>query len=591
MNKKNFIFLPLAGMLVACNPGANPETYEFVPDVLPDAAAETISGLAQVSTLTGTDDPDDEIANSTFDRTISIVFSTSGSAVVSGDEKGIVSVSGNDVTVDNTKNKETIRYELSGSTSDGFLKIYGSKKQALVLNGVSITNPNGAAINNQCKKRCFVVVNGTNTLSDGASYTDTPDSEDEKAAFFSEGQLIFSGSGTLTVTAKGKAGITSDDYVRFLDAPTVKVQSSAGHGVRGKDAVIVSGGTIEASVSAAMKKGFSSDSLVRIEGGATTIKVTGGTALDEDGEYSGSSGIKADKAFEMLSGSLTITNTGQGGKGISGDMDGWFQGGTVSVTVTGSNYGKSNNNGPGGGNSSSTTDNTVGAKGIKFDGNLWFSGADVLSRSSSHEGIEAKGTIVITGGSVYSASKDDAMNAGSHFLIAGGTVFAQSTGNDGIDANGNCYLTGGTLYAIGSGSPEVAVDANTEKGFKLYVVGGTLFSIGGLESGASLVQACYGISSWKGSTLYALSDSKGATLGCFKTLSSASRLSLVVSGADLKAVKAGVTSSGGTSWWDGTVITGGSASGGSDATLSQYTSGNGFGPGGGPGGFGPGGRW
>ena len=156
MKKLYLLFLPLAGMVVACNHGFDPETFEFVPDVLPDAAAEMIAGLSEVPTLTGTDDPDDEIANSSFDRTISIVFSPSGSASVSGDEKGIVSVSGNDVTVDNSKTKETIRYELSGSTSDGFLKIYGSKKQALVLNGVSITNPNGAAINNQCKKRCFV---------------------------------------------------------------------------------------------------------------------------------------------------------------------------------------------------------------------------------------------------------------------------------------------------------------------------------------------------------------------------------------------------------------------------------------------------
>ena len=284
--KKLIVFsLPLAILCVACiDGGIHPENNEFVPDVLPSSEAETIAALSQVPVLTGTDDPEDDIASATFERTIRIVFSRTGNAQVTGDEKGIVSVSGNDVTVDNTKNKEVIRYELSGATDDGFLKIYGSKKQALVLDGVSISNPNGAAINNQCKKRCFVVVNGTNSLTDGTAYTDTPSDEDEKAAFFSEGQLIFSGTGSLTVTARGKAGITSDDYVRFLDGPTVKVSSSAGHGVRGKDAVIVSGGTIEASVSAAMKKGFSSDSLVRIEGGVTTLKVSGGTALDDDGE-------------------------------------------------------------------------------------------------------------------------------------------------------------------------------------------------------------------------------------------------------------------------------------------------------------------
>lgn len=129
------------------------------------------------------EDSDDDIANTTFARTISIVFGSAG-ATVTGDETGIVSVSGNDVTVDNTDTGEIIRYELSGTASDGFFKIYGNKKQALVLKDLDLTNPNGAAINNQNKKRTFVVLEGRNKLADGKKYTDTPDDEDEKAAFF-----------------------------------------------------------------------------------------------------------------------------------------------------------------------------------------------------------------------------------------------------------------------------------------------------------------------------------------------------------------------------------------------------------------------
>ena len=117
------------------------------------------------------EDADDDIANTTFDRTISIVFSDAG-ATVSGNADGIVTVVGNDVTVNNTT-QEAIRYELSGSAADGFFKIYGEKKQAIVLNSLDLTNPNGAAINNQNKKRTFVVVNGTNRLADGKN-TPTP---------------------------------------------------------------------------------------------------------------------------------------------------------------------------------------------------------------------------------------------------------------------------------------------------------------------------------------------------------------------------------------------------------------------------------
>ena len=165
-----------------------------------------------------------------------------------------------------------------------------------------------------------MVVNGNNSLADGNAYTLTPDGEDEKAAFFSEGQLIFSGSGSLTVSAKGKAGITSDDYLHFMASPTVKVTSNAGHAVRGKDAVIVSDGVLEATATAAMKKGVASDSLVLFNGGVTTVSVSGGTAYDdEDQEYKSAAGIKADQLFVMNAGTLTVTSSGSGGKGISGD--------------------------------------------------------------------------------------------------------------------------------------------------------------------------------------------------------------------------------------------------------------------------------
>lgn len=99
------------------------------------------------------------------------------------------------MTVNNAKG-ELLIYELKGSSANGSFKVYGAKKQAIVLNGVSLTNPAGAALNNQNKKRTFIVVKGTNTLSDGASaaYAQVGE-EDCKAVLFSEAQLIFSGGG------------------------------------------------------------------------------------------------------------------------------------------------------------------------------------------------------------------------------------------------------------------------------------------------------------------------------------------------------------------------------------------------------------
>ena len=542
--------------------------------------AASTSGVTGPTTFTLTQDEEDLVAGTEFDRTITITFSDNGGATVTGDENGIVTVKGNQVTVDNTSTKEKVKYELKGSTSDGFLKIYSKNKQALVLNGVSITNPTGAAINNQGKKRCFVIVNGNNLLADGASYAESE--EDEKAAFFSEGQLIFSGEGSLEVKAVGKAGITSDDYLNFLDGPAIKVSSTAGHGVRGKDAVYVNGGSLSVQTSAHMKKGIASDSLVVFNGGVTQVAVTGGTDYDEeDQEYKASAGVKADQVFVMNAGSLTITNSGQGGKGISGDGVAFFQGGTVDVSVTGSNYGKSSSGfGPGGwGGSSSSSDNSKSAKGIKFDGNIYISDGSISAKATNHEGIESKGRIEITGGTVYAQSKDDAINSAGMMAVTGGFVCAYSTGNDGMDANGNLYMEGGVVYAIGSGSPEVAMDANTEQHYTLYVNGGTLFALGGLEGGAVTSQKCYS-ASWATKKWYSITV--GDNTYAFLTPSSGGS-GLVVSGASQPAVKSNVTVTGGTGIFNGMGVVGGTVSGGSDVSLSAYSGGNGGPAMGGPG--------
>lgn len=516
-----------------------------------------------------------------YDRIVQVVFSTSGDATVTGTGDSVsATVNGNDVTVTNTSAKK-VMYHVSGSTTDGYLKIYSGRKQGITLNDASIKNTRGAAINVQGLsstpnkgKRVDVVLKGSSTLADGANYTLTPSTEDEKAALFSEGQIVVSGEGSLAVTATGKAGITSDDWVCFASG-SINVSSSAGHGVRGKDYILVKGGTVNVNVSAAGKKGFSSDSLVRFEGGATTLAITGNTVVTtEDGvrDTSGTAGVKADQLFEMIDGTLTITNSGMGGKGISCDGAAYFRGGEVDITVTGSNFGSSSGggHGPGGGPGGSSRDNSVGAKGIKVDGNIEISGGVITVKASSHEGIETKGTLTVTGGEVYSQSSDDAINSASTMTISGGVVCAYSTGNDGLDANGNCYIQGGVVYVIGKTSPEMAIDANTEGGYKLYIQGGTIIAIGNLENGAQLTQNCYQASSWTKNVWYSITV--GDNTYAFKTPSSGGT-KLVVSGAQQPTVKKSVTVSGGTEMCNGMLVAGPEVSGGSNVSLTNYSGG------------------
>ena len=555
--KKVFIYILLltAGM-VAC-------TEQNTPD-----NQGSSSGTGSVTDTTTTVTPTDTTITTT--DTIRIAWN-GAAATVEGSNSGVEITSENGYVTVNSTVKD-ITYILSGNGS-GQLTIYGTNRHQLQLDGLTLVCSDGPAINNQCKKSCFVVLNGTNSLSDGSTYADSD--EDRKAAFFSEGQIIFSGSGSLSVTGNYKHAIASDDYIQFAESTGSLTLKAASDGIHANDGVYFDGGVFGIT---AGSDGVQCDSMIIVNGGELTISAEG-------------DGIQSDTASITINGgAITITNAGD--KGISAFADIIVTDGTIRVT---SKYkclkaGKKDD-----------YDNVISAgniiisggdiqaicTGTSSSGGGWGGWGSSSSDSSSPEGIEAKGTITITGGKVYSQSSDDAINAGGDLTVSGGCVCAYSTGNDGMDANGNMYIKGGLVYAICSGSPEVALDANTEGGKKLYVQGGTLVAIGGLESGSSLTQSCYQASSWSKNTWYALTV--GDEVFAFKTPSSGGS-GIVVSGASTPTLKSGVSASG-TAIFNGMAYYPATASSGSNVTLSSYSGGNsGGGPGGGgPGGGGPGG--
>ncbi len=587
------LLLPVL-VLGSCN---KQEIENNTPSTQNNSGNGSTSGT-EIQTPEIEDDEDDTFSQENFPYLVSITYDGS-SATVSGDEALDdlldVQTDGAHVTI-TYSGSENVIYKLSGSSANGRFKLYSEKKQALWLSGLNLTNPSGAAIDNQSGKRTFVYIEGSNSLADGssASYTTSGD-EDMKAVFFSEGQLIFSGpsSGTnkLTVTAnnaQGKSGIASDDYVRLFTGANVSITAgaSAGHGIKVNDYVRLSDGTLDITTKAAMKKGITSDDFVLVEGGTTTITVSGGVAYDsDDKEYSGTAGIKADNYFAMTGGKVTITNTGAGGKGVragnysyytaNGSLaNSYISGGTLTITTSGSES------------------NDVSSKAIKigykegsgrnyvYGGNLVISGGDIVTNASKSETVEVKGQLTITGGSLYAySSADDAINSQGEMNITGGYVYGHSTGNDAIDANGDMKLSGGYVFAVCTkGSPEVALDANTESGYKLYINNGaTVVAYGGLESSYSASQSVYSMSG-SANAWNALYDGS-SFIAAFKAPSNLS--SFAVSAPSLSSGYQDVSVSG-TTYCNG-VWASSNISGGSSVSLSTYTGG------GGPGGGGPGG--
>ena len=502
-------------------------------------------------------DEEDALENSTFTTEVAIDMANPTAKTENGVE---ITVNGGHITANHGSTKN-ICYVVSGTTTNGSFTVVGDKKYEIKLNGTNITNPDSAALNLLSGKRAYVVlVDGTsNTLTDGTSGS-------QKGALYCKGKLLFNGSGQLSVVGNTNNAIHSADYIVFRKGNNIYAKSTANHGIKANDGVFINGGIINVEVSAAAAKGINCESNIVVNGGRTTVITTGdGTYDSTDKEAKGAACIKTDSVFTINAGELWLKSTGSGGKGINVDMQANFNGGSVYVITEGSQY-KSNND-------------TSSPKGIKADGNINISGGTIWVRTSGNngEGIETKSQLYISGGQVASYAYDDAINSKGDMTITSGYVYAHGKNNDGLDANGNMYIKGGLIYAICSGTPEVAIDANTEGGKKLYLTGGTIVALGGLESGSSLSQSCYQ-ASWSKNTWYTMTV--GENTFSFRTPSSGGS-GLVVSAATTPTLQSGTSVSGGSSFFGGIGIAGGTISGGSSVSLSSYTSGNSMGGGGG----------
>ena len=527
------------------------------------------------------------------------------SATVSGAHVTIIQ--GNTADVDG----DEITYSLSGTSTDGEFALAGSYKCTVQLNNVTLTNPGGAVINITNKKRIQISAkSGTeNTLTDGSN-------GEQKGCIYSKGQIQLQGNGTLNVYGNTAHAIKCGDYVSIKNL-TLNIKKSVKDGINsnkyflmksgtvtisgvGDDGiqadletddtttsettdhedensgnVYLEGGTLNVSITAAAAKGIKSAGALIIKDGTINVTTSGNGAYDStDRDAKGCAGLKSDGNMAISGGTITLKSTGTGGKCIKADGTLTVSGGTISASSTGSQYRYSSYY-------------TASAKAIKSDGAMVISDGTITASSSTHEAIETKSTLDISGGYVYASSSDDAINSASHMTITGGYVMANSTGNDGLDANGNMYIKGGNVFAICSGSPEVGLDANTEGGYKLYITGGNIVAIGGLENGSSLsgVTAKQASSYTKGST-YALYNN-GTLAMAFKVPSNSRMGSgMVVVTSGTPTLSSGASGSG-TTFWNGYGYS--TASGGSSVSLSTYSGNSGGGPGGWGGGGG--GRW
>ena len=415
------------------------------------------------------------------------------------------------------------------------------------------------------------------------------------------GQYFLMKSGVLDIS-----GVTDDGIQCDIDDTDVgSTGETADHEDEDSGNIYLAGGQITINTAGIAAKGVKSEGDLIVKGGVIAITTTGkGKWDEEDVKTKAAACLGSDAKVVIAGGTLTLTSTGAGGKGINCDAAFEMSGGEVTIVTQGALYyhnGTTENTNYTGNTDNVNSDYYSSSKGVKADGAITISGGkiSVATAGRNAEGIESKTSMLISAGEVTVNSYDDGLNVGgdgSDLIISGGYVYSRALNNDGIDGNGNVYVKGGLVYAIGANSPEVAIDANSEEQKKLYVQGGTLIAVGGLESGAQISGGvCKQVSSFTSEAWYALYNGS-ELVAAFKTPAASSSSSgggrpgggpggggskkLVVYTASTPALQSGVTVSGGTSYFDGAANIGGTVSGGSSVTLSDYTSSGG--PGGRP---------
>lgn len=292
-------------------------------------------------------------------------------------------------------------YQIAGTLGDGALIVESGEnaKITLVLGGVSIKNSTGAAIQISTADDVTIELaeGTTNVLQSGEEVDIAAATESKEAsggALQSKADLKIKGKGSLTVLGYLNNGIHCTKDLKIKNG-NISV-TALGHGIKGKNSVTVSGGTVTVTSG---KDGITSDETENEEKGFVTI---------EDGE-------------------IIITSVGDG---VSAETTLTVTGDVISII-----------SGGGSANAQQKTDNMR---------DWWdFDNSASDDNSASCKGLKAGKALVISGGSITIDAQDDALHTDGDMTISGGECIL-STGDDGAHAALSLTVLDGKITVLTS---------------------------------------------------------------------------------------------------------------------------------------------
>ena len=415
-------------------------------------------------------------------------------------------------------------YRVSGAFSGQLVVNCGDFHGAvyIMLEGVSVTCETGPALYvAQCDKTVLYLVEGTeNAFRDGEGYVLTEGQKERLGAgIYSADDLSVEGEGSLTVTGRNADGIRTKDALTVTGG-TLTVYG-ADEGLQGSDSVDIQGGNITLY---AYGNGISTTKGdVTVSGGNVTIVSAGdGIDAEEDITVSGGNvtattyggwenyaaaelaGISADglkgKNVAVTGGSLTLNTAGDG---INGD-DVRVEAGEISISA--------------------------GDDGLHADGELVISGGAV-SIAQSYEGAEAE-RVRVTGGVISAAAENNGVSAGADGFAVEGAALITLTAPCCVKSEGDMRIEQGSLWLVSDGA-EAPVSAGA-----CAVTGGTLVlgmastdTALVLEGGEIPASLLFGLGvSQPAGTAITLADADGQEILAFETAADCGAV-LVASGA------------------------------------------------------------
>ncbi len=290
----------------------------------------------------------------------------------------------------------------------------------LVLSNATLKSTDSPAIYIVNANQTEIQLVGASTITDATSYSSLY--IDTKGALFSEDSLVFSGSGSLTVTGNYKHAIACDDDI-IIKGGNITVNSAITDGIHVNDEFRMNEGKL--TVKSAGSDAIQSEQLVLINGGTMDISATG-------------NGIKASNNL-----------------GLTCDIS--ISGGTVKISSTNDALRSDNTISFSGGTTTINSEND----GIQADDSVTVKGGKIIA-TCSNDGLKGK-VITVSDGDISLTTADDGINAslgvkgtvgveaGVSVNIKGGKLYINASG-DGIDSKGTLTVSGGFIAMDGPDS-------------------------------------------------------------------------------------------------------------------------------------------